>query len=87
MSIRAQFANAAEIIMKQAGDVPIDITYNSYTEGADDGMGGASDGTFTSETVQAFVYSFTQKQIAESGLVISPGDQKVIIEQAVLSSF
>lgn len=85
-SVKKQFQKGMATIMKQAGDVPINITYQVYTEGSDDGMGGTGDPSFSSKTVQAFVYDYTQKEIATTGLIISPGDRKVIIEKAKLDA-
>jgi hypothetical protein len=86
MGVKSQFQKGVASIMKQAGDVPFDITYKVHTVGASDGMGGTVTPSFVSKTVQAFVYDYTQKEIATSGLIISPGDRKVIIEVAKLTA-
>ena len=86
MGVKAQFQKGIKTIMKQAGDVPFNITYRVHSAGAADGSGGTLDPTFTEKTVQAFVYGYTQEEIITSGLVISPGDRKVIIEVAKLTA-
>ncbi len=86
MGVKEQFQKGMKTIMKQAGNVPFDITYNVHTEGSDDGMGGTGAPSFVPKTVQAFVYDYTQDEVASSGLTISPKDRKVIIEQAALSA-
>ncbi len=82
MGTKEQFQKASKAIFKQAGNVIKSITYNIYVGGASDGMGSNLDPTFTSKTVQAFKYAYKQEEVARSGLIISPGDSKIIIDQA-----
>ena len=86
MGVKSQFQKGIAAIMKQAGDVPINITYKVYSAGTADGMGGFGTPSFVSKTVQAFVYDYTQDEIARSGLVISPKDRKVIIEKVKMDA-
>ena len=51
MGLKEQFQKGAETIFKLAGNVPQEITYNVFTVGTDDGMGGTEDPSFEPETI------------------------------------
>lgn len=85
MGLKEQFQKGAETIFKFAGNVPQNITYKVFTVGADDGMGGTVDPTFTDKTIQAFVFDYTQDEVQKSGLIKPETDKKVMIELRALA--